>query len=134
MTLKHRLIFIVDDDEDRFMLWQAFQKHHPDCLLFSFANGQELLDHLTDYYDMPDLIILDLNMPVMNGFTTLKYLKRNSRLSQIPTVILGSSFEMNDNLRSQELGAQALLPKPTSYNELIQLTNKLCPVREQIKC
>ena len=129
MLLKHRLVFIVDDDDDdRFMLWQAFQKHHPGFLLYTFSNGQELLDHLTDYADRPDLIILDLNMPVLDGFATLKRLKLSSQLRTIPTVILGSSFETNDNLRANEVGTGTVLVKPTSYSELVRLTNQLCPV------
>ena len=128
MPLKHSLVFIVDDDDDdRFMLWQAFQKHHPGCLLYTFTNGQELLDYLLDYSDRPDLIILDLNMPVMDGFTTLKRLKLNSQLRTIPTVILSSSFETNGNLRIDEVGADNLLVKPTSYRELVRLANRLCP-------
>lgn len=128
MAMKHNLIFIVDDDDnDRSMLWQAFQKHHPGCLLFAFSDGQELLDHLTDYYDVPDLIILDLNMPVMDGVTTLKRLKLSSRFRAIPTVLLSSPFETNDNLRTNELGPNALRFKPTSYSELVQLTNQLYP-------
>ncbi|GAB3936783.1 response regulator [Larkinella terrae] len=126
MQLKNNLIFIVDDDDDdRFMLWQAFQKKHPGCLVFTFTDGQELLDHLSEYYDTPDLIILDQNMPVMDGFTTLKRLKGSSRLRSIPTVILGSSFETNDNCRGHELGADALLTKPTRYSELVQLANQM---------
>ncbi|GAB3342465.1 response regulator [Larkinella ripae] len=128
MPLKNRLIFIADDDDDdRFMLWQAFQRHHPGCLLFTFSDGQELLDHLTDYFDVPDLIILDLNMPVMDGVTTLKRLKRSSRFCSIPTVLLGSSFETNTNLRNTELSSGALRVKPTRYSELVQLASQLCP-------
>ncbi|MGM9510727.1 response regulator [Larkinella sp. GY13] len=129
MLLKHRLVFIVDDDDDdRFMLWQAFQKHHPACLLYTFSNGQELLDHLRDYADRPDLIILDLNMPVLDGFATLQRLKLSSQLRTIPTVILGSSFETNDNLRIHEAANGTVLVKPSSYRELVRLTNQLCPV------
>ncbi|GAB3255134.1 response regulator [Larkinella harenae] len=128
MPLKHSLIFIVDDDEDdRFMLWQAFQKHHPGCLLFTFSDGQEMLDHLLEYYDVPDLIILDLNMPVMDGVTTLKRLKRNSRFRSIPTVLLSSSFETNNNLFTNEISPDALRVKPTNYSELVRLTNQLYP-------
>lgn len=127
MQLKNNLIFIVDDDDDdRFMLWQAFQKKHPACLVCTFTDGQELLDHLRDYYDIPDLIILDQNMPVMDGFTTLKRLKKSSRHRTIPTVILGSSFEMDINWRSHDLGADAIVAKPTRYSELVQLANRLC--------
>ncbi|RAJ94381.1 response regulator receiver domain-containing protein [Larkinella arboricola] len=122
------MIFIVDDDDDDCsMLWQAFQKHHPGCLLFGFSDGQELLDHLADYYDVPDLIILDLNMPVMDGITTLKRLKHSSRFRTIPTVLLSSSFETNHNLRINELGPGALRFKPTNYSEFVQLTNQLYP-------
>ncbi|MFC5411867.1 response regulator [Larkinella bovis] len=128
MPLKHSLVFIVDDDEDdRFMLWQAFQKNHPGCLLFTFSDGQEMLDHLTEYYDLPDLIVLDLNMPVMDGVTTLKRLKRSSRFSNIPTVLLGSPFETNTNLWCNDLAASTLLVKPSRYSDLVQLTNRLYP-------
>lgn len=128
MSLKHNLIFIVDDDDnDRFMLWKAFQKNQPGCLLFTFSNGQEMLDHLTEYYDVPDLIVLDLNMPVMDGVTTLKRLERSSRFCTIPTVLLGSSFETNTNLCNNELSPGALRVKPTRYSELAQLASQLCP-------
>ncbi|RRB02873.1 response regulator [Larkinella rosea] len=128
MQLKNNLIFIVDDDDDdRFMLWQAFQKNQPRCLLFTFSDGQELLDHLSDYYDVPDLIILDQDMPVMDGFATLKRLKKSSRLRSIPTVILGSSLAPGENRGGNESGADALLIKPTRYSELVQLASRLCP-------
>ncbi|MGA0559994.1 response regulator [Larkinella sp. VNQ87] len=127
LPFKHKLIFLVDDDEDeRFMLWRAFQKNHPACLLFTFSNGQELLDHLTAGYDIPDLIVLDLNMPVLDGVMTWKQLKLNSRFRSIPTVVLEPPFETSPGLQRENVRPDPLLAKPTTYRDLVQLTHRLC--------
>ncbi|WP_234734154.1 response regulator [Tellurirhabdus bombi] len=121
------LVYIIDDDEDdRFLIWQAFQKAYPECLIFTFSNGQELVHYLTDSLgDLPHLLIMDLNMPVLNGFETLKLLKKSPDLRKIPVVMLSTSCTDSDRARCHELGVASFLVKPNSFREMQQMTSKL---------
>jgi CheY-like chemotaxis protein len=109
---KRYAVLLVDDDPDdveltRMMLGQATL-----TLDVSFSSsGADALAHLRDGRG-PDLILLDLNMPLMGGLETLRALKRDPRLRGIPVVILTTSQNPDDRARSVELGAAGFLTKP----------------------
>lgn len=109
---KRYAVLLVDDDPDdveltRLMLGQARL-----TLDVSFSNSApEALARLRHGRD-PDLILLDLNMPLMGGLDMLRALKRDPRLSSIPVVILSTSQDPEDKARSQALGAAGFLTKP----------------------
>lgn len=109
---KRYAVLLVDDDPDdveltRMMLGQARL-----TLDVSFSNSAaEALAHLRGGRG-PDLILLDLNMPLMDGLDMLRALKRDPRLSSIPVVILTTSQNPDDRARSRELGAAGFLTKP----------------------
>lgn len=109
---KRYAVLLVDDDPDdveltRLMLGQASL-----TLDLSFANSApEALDRLRAGRG-PDLILLDLNMPVMGGLDMLRALKRDPQLSPIPVVILSTSQDPEDQARSRALGAAGYLTKP----------------------
>jgi len=90
--------------------------------LRSAYNGFELLDLLgsiiKENQPLPHFILLDLNMPKMNGFTVLEELAKNERLKQIPVYVLSTSSVDHDKSRSQDLGARAFYTKPISYQQL----------------
>lgn len=133
MRLNPPIVYVVDDDDDdRFLIGRVFQKHHPDCLLFMFADGLELLEYLTEQRgEEPSLVLLDLNMPVMSGFETLQRLQQNDRLRAIPAVVLSTSADETDRARSHRLGAKAFFTKPTRYTDLVQLIDRIL-VGEQV--
>ena len=119
--MKQPTIFLVDDDEDDVYLARlTFAAHFPDWALISFEDGQSLIDHLASHPDkpLPDLIIMDLNMPRLTGHETLIILKRHSRWKRVPVAILSTSSNIDDQTRSEAIGACAFLVKPASVDKL----------------
>ena len=103
--MKEPAIFLVDDDEDDVYLARlTFAAHFPEWTLTSFDDGQALIDHFATHPDaLPDLIILDLNMPRLTGFETLTILKRIPKWKKVPVAILSTSSNINDQTRSQAM-------------------------------
>ncbi len=115
------LIYLVDDDEDdRLLLRQAFRQHTTPCQIDEFTDGVGLIDRLTQTTAgaYPNLILLDLNMPRMDGFSTLKAIKENDAWQTIPVVVLTTSDDRHDRQQTTELGADDYLVKPPSYSQL----------------
>ncbi len=117
-------IFLVDDDEDDIYLARlTFNEHFSDWKLTSFNDGQELIDYLSvnTVQALPDLIILDLNMPRLTGFETLSLLKQHSHWHRIPVAILTTSSHAEDRTRSEALGACTFMTKPASIEQLARV-------------
>jgi CheY-like chemotaxis protein len=117
-------IFLVDDDDDDVYLARlTFSTHFPHWQLTSFEDGQQLIDHLQTHPErqLPDLIILDLNMPRLTGYETLTLLKRHKQWKTVPVAILSTSSNMDDQTRTKAMGACAFLVKPASIDELAAL-------------
>lgn len=115
------LIYLVDDDEDdRLLLRQAFQQHTTPCRIDEFIDGVGIIDRLTQTTTgaYPNLILLDLNMPRMDGFATLKIIKETTSWQTIPVVVLTTSEDRYDRQRATELGADDYLVKPPTYSQL----------------
>ncbi|TAE32193.1 MAG: response regulator [Cytophagales bacterium] len=121
-----KLFYLVDDDEDdRFFAKLTFQQHFSDAELICFDDGEELLAHIkvnpqTQADSLPDLILLDLNMPKINGFDTLAAVKQNEIWKNVPVAILTTSCDTGDKEKSTALGACAFLTKPATYDMLAQ--------------
>ena len=113
-TTRHYLIYIVEGDEnDRLLLQQAFQYQQVGCSLRFFSNGAELFIHLTHRLDrkLPDLFLLELDTPTMNGFDTLHLLKQTPEYRHIPVVIRTEHETLDHINRCYELGCQAYFVK-----------------------
>lgn len=122
--MKEPTIFLVDDDDDDvFLARLTFATHFPEWTLASFEDGQALIDHLATYPEnrLPDLIILDLNMPRLTGYETLTILKRHVKWKTVPVAILSTSNNIDDQTRSSAMGACTFMVKPPSVDELAQL-------------
>jgi len=112
-------VFIADDDEDdRLLLQYAFAQHSPECKLLFAEDGLALLDALAPVDYIPCLIILDLNMPRLNGFEALQVLRNSPLYAHIPIVILTTSNEATDRQYAYELGANEFITKPLSLDLL----------------
>ncbi len=123
------VILMADDDEDDFLLVKnAFQENGFRVDLRFAADGNELLSYLhhcgkkTEFSlpPCPDLILLDLNMPKMDGRQALKRIKSDPKLRDIPIVVLTTSKEEEDIRYCYDLGACSFLVKPKSFDELVQ--------------
>jgi CheY-like chemotaxis protein len=121
-------IFIADDDEDdRLMFKTALDKTPYDCELNTAVDGQELLEKLEeiDKDNLPDLIILDLNMPRKDGKETLAEIRRHPNLCCIPVVIFTTSNTKSDSKESYMIGASSYITKPSSFKELCEVVEGL---------
>ena len=124
-------ILIADDDpDDRYLIGSAFKEStfkHP----ISFVeNGVELLKYLRSeapYEDrqLPGLILLDLNMPQLDGRNALVQIKSDSEFRRIPIVVLTTSTAEEDIQNSYDLGVSAYVSKPGSYDDMIELVEVL---------
>ncbi|WP_169921789.1 response regulator [Spirosoma rigui] len=116
-------VFIVDDDEDdRFLVQQIFEQQSPESELRTLVNGAELLQTLAESDNLPDLILLDLNMPVMSGLETLERVRQNPAYESVPIVILTTSDQAIDKQRATRLRANGFITKPPTikqYNEIV---------------
>lgn len=111
--LKDKLILVVDD-EVHMIKFMRMNLELEGCRVVSATNGREALDRARD--DMPDVILLDIMMPVMDGFETLRRLRE---FSQVPVLILTAKDEEEDRVRGLELGADDYIGKPFSHRELV---------------
>jgi CheY-like chemotaxis protein len=109
-------VFIADDDEDDQLLFQEVIRELPYLVHLSMArDGEETLKVLESMPQLPDLLFLDLNMPIINGLECLQQMKRNPKLMHLPVVIFStSSFPGNIN-KVYELGAHLYIRKPNDF-------------------
>ena len=92
----------------------------------TFHNGLVLLNYLnTHSEELPDLIVLDINMPVKNGFVTLHELKQNPLLKSIPVIMLTSFVRQEDESRCLQMGCRVLFKKTNSVSEFINLAERI---------
>jgi len=119
-------VFVADDDEDdRFLLRSAFTRNSPQCRLAFAHDGLALLKALAQSESTPELIILDLNMPRLNGFEALEQLREHPIYRHTPIVILTTSDEEQDRQRAQVLKASEFITKPINGKLLDQLVIRL---------
>lgn len=82
-------------------------------------NGEEAIQMLNDTQELPDLILLDLNMPKLNGIEFLSIIKSDPKLNHIPTVILTTSVNKNDLLECYKIGIAGYVLKPLKYEDYL---------------
>ena len=127
-------ILLAEDDTDDQSLFIEFLQEREDIVVLPVAeNGVELFDFLQKVDEdtfLPDLIILDQNMPKRNGLQTLALLKENMRFRDIPVVIYSTYADRQLRDVGLEKGAGLVLPKPVSregYLEMIDTILKTLP-------
>ena len=125
-------IMIGDDDIDDIQLTKdCFNENKLPVHVYDVGDGQILMDHLkkmtsvSNSTNLPQLIILDLNMPRKNGLEALEELKRDGTLRKIPVVIFSTSDTLRDVERAYELGASCFVSKPNSFDEWCDKMGKL---------
>lgn len=124
------ILIAEDDPDDRLLMQDAFAESkftHPIAFV---ENGVELLKYVrgeAPYEDrqFPGLILLDLNMPKMDGRTALMHLKTNSTFKRIPVIVLTTSCAEDDIQRTYDLGVTAYVSKPGSHLGLLELVASL---------
>lgn len=116
------LILIAEDDEDdKEFLMLAFHKLTDRHKVHIAGNGQEALEFLSgisDEKELPCLIVLDLNMPVLDGLQTLEALKNKPRFENIPKVVFTTSDSTVDKMRCLSQGATDFMVKPSNMTDI----------------
>lgn len=123
------IIMADDDEDDRLLAQDALEATGSNYLCHTVADGQELLDYLrcegkyvlNETCDLPSVILLDLNMPILDGRETLKQLKNDPLLCSIPVVILSTSADDEDVGKSYRLGASSYMVKPSDFGSLVSM-------------
>jgi len=114
-------ILVVDDDvEDHFILTEYFREIGKERCVGFIENGQKALEFLNNIppeNPLPKLIVLDLNMPIMNGSQTLLSLKQTLRFKNIPVIILSTSQNETERRKCLSFGAVDYLVKPCTLEE-----------------
>ena len=113
-------ILVVDDDkEDHLILQEYFSESGIQQNVMFVENGIKALEYLEQAEDnsLPKLIVLDLNMPLLNGSQTLLQLKQSSRLKNIPVIIYSTSESENEKRKCLGFGAIDYLVKPVTMEE-----------------
>ena len=130
MKIKPITILLADDDpDDRLLARQALEKSRLASDLRCVEDGEELLDYLhrrgkfTDptKSPRPGLILLDLNMPRMDGREALREIKNDSQLRDIPIVVLTTSKAEEDVARTYNLGVNSYITKPVKFAALVEI-------------
>lgn len=126
-------VLLADDDpDDRALIKDAFEEVVAGAELHCVKDGQELLDYVRGQgaysnknVPAPALILLDLNMPKKDGRQVLRELKADAKLKGIPVVIFTTSSSEDDVRASYETGASSFIVKPSGYNTLLELLERL---------
>ncbi|MFH1046132.1 MAG: response regulator [Candidatus Omnitrophota bacterium] len=123
------ILLVEDNESDVKITLRAFTKVKVKNNMFVVNDGQDALDfirHEGKYQDKakfprPDLILLDINLPKVDGFQVLEALKKDIRYNYIPIVMLTSSRSEEDIARSYRDGAASFIPKPLNYEDFVKV-------------
>ena len=116
---KHTILLVEDDDLDIISVQRSLKKIESEYELFTAYNGIEALEMLRKPGSalVPDVILLDLNMPKMNGIEFLRTLRADENLQHIKVFIMTTSSESADRVKAEELGISGFIIKPLNYND-----------------
>lgn len=125
---KKAILLVEDNPSDAGLTKRAFEKHRIHNELVVAEDGQEALDYLfgagayarRDTSKMPAVILLDLNLPKLDGLEVLKRIRGHALTKRLPVVILTSSREELDVAKSYDLGANSYIRKPVDFHQFAE--------------
>ena len=127
MKITNTPILLVEDDQvDVMTVKRALKEIHVTNPLVNLENGEAALNYLRDPDSVkPCIILLDLNMPIMNGVEFLQVAKQDAQLKRIPVVVLTTSEEQEDKLNSFDLGVAGYMAKPVDYRQFVEVMRSI---------
>lgn len=132
--MKNKVVLLVEDNPDDEELTRlAFDECRLANKLIVVRDGQEALDYLfaagkfsdRDVNEMPQVILLDLKLPKVDGLDVLKIIRTDERTKLLPVVVLTSSKEEQDLIDSYSLGASSYIQKPVDYLQFVEAVRQL---------
>jgi len=130
---KNAIMVVEDNEDDLELTLRAFAKNNILNEIIIARDGVEALDYLfgtgvhegRDLQDMPEVILLDLKMPRMDGIETLKRIRANEHTKLLPVVVLTSSDEEKDMIESYECGVNSYIRKPVDFSRFVDAVQQL---------
>ena len=132
--MKEKVILLIEDNpSDRDLTKRAMERNHISNTLVVTEDGQEGLDYLfaqgeysqRDKGDLPAVVLLDLNLPKLNGFEVLERIRANSLTKLLPVVMLTTSDHEEHVAASYKLGANSYIRKPVDFEQFASAINSL---------
>jgi CheY-like chemotaxis protein len=127
MKVSNKPILVVEDDQVDFMtITRAMKEIHVSNPLVHVENGEAALEYLRDSLNpKPCIVLLDLNMPVMNGIEFLQIVKQDPELKRFPVIVLTTSEEQQDKINSFNLGVAGYMAKPVDYKQFVNVIRSI---------
>lgn len=127
MNRQYSILIVDDDSDDRDIIRDAFKANRKGVQCESMENGDNVLSYLESNEEkgLPDLILLDLNMPGKDGREVLKELKDHPAFHPIPVIIFTTSSSVHDKQVTYDLGANCFVTKPDTFNKLVEVTRQI---------
>ena len=127
MKVSNRPILLIDDDDvDVMTIKRALKEIEVSNPVVVCENGEQGLAYLADpASERPCIILLDLNMPIMNGIEFLQHAKHNEEIKSIPVIVLTTSEEQQDKVSSFSLGVAGYMAKPVDYRRFVEMMRSI---------
>jgi len=129
---KNYILLVEDNPDDVELTTLAFKKNNFANDIVVVEDGQEAIDFLlgdspkgVEKRGYPELILLDLKLPKIDGHEVLKQIKGQEQTRRIPVVILTSSQEEEDIIKGYDLGANSYVRKPVNYQDFVEVVNNM---------
>ena len=127
------ILLVEDNPDDVALTLRALRKNNISNEVFVARNGAEALDFFDgtgvfagrDLRIMPEVTLLDLNLPKINGLQVLRRMREDDRTRLLPVVILTTSIEEQDRLRGYDLGANSYVRKPVDFDQFMEAVRQL---------
>jgi len=133
MTRSGLILLVEDNPNDVILTIRAFERSHVANEIVVALDGEEALDYLfatgshagRDAAVMPEIVLLDLKLPRIDGIEVLRRLRADERTRRLPVVILTSSNEHNDLASTYDLGANSFVRKPVDFEHFVEAARQL---------
>ena len=120
------ILLVEDDKVDAMTIQRSLETMNVTNDVDVVNNGEEAVQYLRDSHDdLPCIILLDLNMPKMNGIEFLRIVKRDETLKRIPVIILTTSRDEQDKIESFNLGVAGYMIKPVDYWQFVEVVKAI---------
>jgi two-component system response regulator len=125
------VLLVEDNPEDTELAMHAFSRHHVSNTIHHVSDGEEALDYLlrrgpyAGVTQTPNLVLLDLNLPSMDGLEVLRRLKADPRTASVPVVILTSSQLESDRIEGYNLGVNSFIIKPVDFTQFSESVRQI---------
>ena len=127
------ILLVEDNQNDELLTLRAFEKHNIGNQIFVARDGAEALDFLfgtgayadRDPRQLPQLILLDLKLPKVDGLEVLRRIRADERTRRLPVVILTSSIQEQDLIAGYEGGVNSYVRKPVDFTEFVEAVRQL---------